>query len=273
MLKVFIDHIEDALQGYKYSEILYQYKRGLLDEMNDRACDVKNAGLSDDGVIADLIRSEYPDIRGSYERYYKAEKKRRREAIEHKLLIIGTPVMILLSIALFVVLGVLTDAWSPLWLLIVGTTFIMLILDMLAGIRKILRLKRIFHPLARLLTAGSIMLVAVFVYLFCGANFSAWVSAWPIVPAGVIALLLGDLIFAFATHQKFSMINVFIYIPAICAMLYVILAKYNILVTWQNGWVLVFLGIIIDACIGLAILLDNARFRYKQEVEDIWNEN
>ncbi len=271
MLKVFIDHIEDALQGYKYSEILYQYKRGLLDEMNDRACDVKNAGLDDDKVIADLIRSEYPNIRDGYEKYYKAEKKRRREAIEHKLLMIGTPVLILFSIALFIVLGVLTDAWRELWLIIVGTTFTMLILDMLAGIRKILRLKRIFHPMARLLTAGCIMLVAVFTYLFCGVHIS-WTETWPIVPAGVIALLLGDLAFAFATHQKFSMINVFIYIPSICAMLYVILAA-NSFVSWEKGWVLVFLGILVDACIGIAILLDNARFRYKQEVEDIWNEN
>lgn len=270
-MKVFIDHIEDALKNLKYSEILYQYKRGLLDEMNDRACDVKNAGLDDDKVIADLICSEYPNIREDYDKYFAAEKKRRREAIEHKLLAIGTPVLILFSIALFVTIGVLSGHWSGLWLIVVGTVFTMVILNSLAGIRKIMRLKRIFHPAARLLVAISIMLVFVFMYLFFGVTYS-WTLTWPIVPGGVIALLLGDLIFSFATHQKFSMINVFIYIPSIFAMLYVILAAYSI-VSWEKGWVLVFLGFMLDAAIGIAILLDNARYRYKQEVEDIWNEN
>lgn len=271
MLKVFIDYIENACKDVKYSEILYQYKRSLLDEMNDRACDVKQAGLTDDGVVADLILSEYPDVRGGYDRYYTAEKRRRREAIQHKLLMIGTPVLILFSVALFVVLGVLTDNWRELWLIIVGTTFFAVILNFLAAIRKILRLKKIFHPVARLLTAGSVMLVAVFIFLYCGINIG-WAHTWPIVPAGVIALLLGDLTFAFATHQKFSVINLFVYIPAIFAMLYVILAAYSF-VSWGKGWVLIFLGLMIDAAIGIGILINNARFRYKQEEVDIWNEN
>lgn len=270
-MKKFIEAIEDACKDVKYSEILYQYKRNLLDEMNDRACDVRQAGLSDDGVIEDLILSEYPDIRGNYDRYFAAEKRRRKEAIEHKLLAIGTPVLIILAVAIYIVQGILFDTWSGFWLIIVGTVFAMCILCALAGIRKILRLKKLFHPLARLLTAGSVMLVAVFAFLLCGVTIG-WSATWPIIPGGVIALLLGDLAFAFATHQKFSMINVFIYVPAIFAMLYVILAALGI-VTWEKGWALIFLGIAMDAVIGLSILLDNARFKYKQEVEDVWKEN
>lgn len=270
-MKVFIDTIEDACKDVKYSELLYQYKRNLLDEMNDRACDVKQAGLTDDGVIADLILSEYPDIRGNFDKYYAAEKKRRKEAIQHKLLIIGTPVLIILAVALYIVQGILFNTWSGRWLIIVGTVFAMCILCALAGIRKILRLKKIFHPLARVLTAVCIMLVAVFVFLLCGVTIG-WSATWPILPGGVIALLLGDLVFAYATHQKFSMINTFIYIPAIGSMLYVILAAFGI-VSWGKGWALIFLGIALDAIIGLSILLDNARFKYQQEVEDVWKEN
>lgn len=270
-MKIFIDTIEDACKDVKYSEILYKYKRKLLDEMNDRACDVKQSGLTDESVVADIILSEYPDIRGDFDRYYAAEKKRKKEAIQHKLLFIGTPLLILLAVAIYVVQGILFNVWSGRWLIIVGTVFAMCILCALAGIRKILRLKKIFHPIARLLTAGSVMLVAVFIFLLCGVTIG-WSSTWPIIPGGVMALLLGDLAFAFATHQKFSMINAFLYIPAIFAMLYVILAACGI-VTWGRGWALIFIGIALDAVIGLGILLDNARFKYKQEVEDVWKEN
>lgn len=270
-LKIFIDKIENEFKDVKYSEILYQYKRRLLDEMNDRACDVRQAGLQDESVIEDLILSEYPNIREDYNRYYAAEKRRRKEALEHKLLLIGTPLLIILSVAVYIVLGILFKAWSGNWLIIVGTVFTMCILCMLAGIRKLMRLKKIFHPIARLLAAGCVMLVAVFVFLLCGVTIG-WSATWPIIPGGVIALLLGDLAFAFLTHQKFAMINTFIYLPAIFTMLYIILAAFNI-VSWGRGWALIFLGVAVDAIIGLLILLNNAKYKYKQEVEDVWKEN
>ena len=270
-MKKFIDTIENACKDVKYSEILYQYKRRLLDEMNDRACDVRQAGLQDEGVIEDLILSEYPDIRGNYERYFAAEKRRKKEALEHKLLLIGTPLLIILSVAIYIIQGILFDTWAGNWLIIVGTVFAMCILCMLAGIRKLMRLKKIFHPIARLLAAGCVMLVFVFIFLLCGVTIG-WSATWPIVPGGVAALLIGDLLFAFLTHQKFAMINTFVYLPAIFTMLYIILAALEI-VTWGRGWALIFLGIALDAVIGLLILLNNAKYKYKQEVEDVWKEN
>lgn len=270
-MKKFIQTIEDACKDVKYSEILYQYKRNLLDEMNDRACDVRQAGLRDEGVIEDLILSEYSDIRGDFDRYYAAEKRRKKEALEHKLLLIGTPLLIVLSVAIYIIQGILFDSWAGNWLIIVGTVFAMCILCMMAGVRKIMRLKKIFHPIARLLTAGSVMLVAVFIFLLCGVTIG-WSASWPIVPGGVAALLIGDLIFAFLTRQKFAMINTFVYLPAIFTMLYIILAAFNI-VSWGRGWALIFLGIALDAVIGICILLNNAKYKYKQEVEDVWKEN
>ncbi len=270
-VKVFIDAIENACKDVKYSELLYKYKRDLLDEMNDRACDVQQAGLTDEKVISDLILSEYPDIRGDFDRFFALEKRKRKESLEHKLLAIGTPLFIILAVAVYVIQGIMFDTWSGNWLIIVGTAFVMCILCALAANRKILRLKKVFHPIARLLTAGCVMLVAVFVFLLCGVTIG-WGSTWVIIPGGVIALLLGDLAFAFITRQKFVMINTFIYIPAVFTLLYVILAGVGI-VTWGKGWALILLGVALDAVIGLCVLLNNAKYKYKQEVEDIWNEN
>ena len=254
-MKVFIDAIENACKDVKYSELLYKYKRDLLDEMNDRACDVQQAGLTDEKVISDLILSEYPDIRGDFDRFFALEKRKRKESLEHKLLAIGTPLFIILAVAVYVIQGIMFDTWSGNWLIIVGTAFVMCILCALAANRKILRLKKVFHPIARLLTAGCVMLVAVFVFLLCGVTIG-----W------------GDLAFAFITRQKFVMINTFIYIPAVFTLLYVILAGVGI-VTWGKGWALILLGVALDAVIGLCVLLNNAKYKYKQEVEDIWNEN
>lgn len=271
-MKEFINYIEDACKDVKQSDILYSFKKKTLDEMNDRACDVRQAGLSNNKVIADLIISEYPDIKDGYGVYFTKEKTKRKEAIQHKLLALGTPLMILLSVALYVIQGILLGTWgNGRWLIIVGTVFFMSSLCCLAAIRQILRRKRIFHIFARLLTAAIIMQAAVFIFLWCGVNFG-WALTWPIIPGGVAALLLGDLLFAFKTRQKLVALNVFVYTPAVFAMLYVVLAAFNI-VSWGNGWALIFLGFAADAIFGLAVLIDNAKFKNNEEIEDIWKEN
>lgn len=271
-MKEFIDYIENACKDVQQTKYLYQFKKKTLDEMNDRASDVRAAGLSDNKVIADLIISEYPDISGEWETFNVKERQRRKEALQHKLLIAGTPLLIILSVAVYVMQGIFGNVWgNGRWLMIVGTVFVMVSLCLLAGVRKVMRMKRIFHPLARIMCAAIVMMIAVFVFLFCGTQFG-WNGTWTLLPAGVAALLIGDLIFAFRTHQKFVAINVFVYTPAIFTMLYIVLAALNI-ISWTRGWGLIFLGFAADALIGLAVLLDNFRAKKEEEELDVWQEN
>ena len=87
--------------------------------------------------------------------------------------------------------------------------------------------------------------------------------AFPI--GGLIFLVL---IFAYVTGQKFRTISFFVYMPAVAAMLYIVLAAYGV-VTWAGGWPVVFAGLAADLVYIVAVLAYNMKyFMYRQEVEE-----
>lgn len=115
------------------------------------------------------------------------------------------------------------------------------------------------------------MMATVFAFLFALA-FLHMAKAWTIVLMGIIAMFVADAVFATVTKQKLYIINYFLYIPSIFTMLFVILGAFSV-VSWRWGWLLIILGLIIDAVIMMSIAAENSRYHYHQEVEDVWNEN
>lgn len=97
-------------------------------------------------------------------------------------------------------------------------------------------------------------------------------KAWTIIIMGIIVMFIADAVFATVTRQKMYIINYFVYIPSIFTMLFVILGAFSI-VSWNWGWLLIILGLIVDAVIMMSIVAENSRYKYNQEVEDIWSEN
>ncbi|MCR4593614.1 MAG: hypothetical protein K5761_00995 [Clostridiales bacterium] len=272
-MKEFIEYIEKSckdITDIKDSQIFYHYKKGILDEMDDRACDLRNAGLKDEKVLVDLMKDEYPDIGGNYINYYKAERKRIREKLWDKVTVFGSVALMLLSVVLFLGVSFLTDAWGATWLIVVFAACFTAIAFCTLGIRKILKMKRIFHPIARMLTSMSIVIAMVFVFLL---NLNMGVGkSWLIVIGGVIAALITDGIFAYLTKQRFYIINIFLYMPAIGALVYVILAALSV-VSWTHGWLLALLGVLIDVIIAVAIVMSNAKYKVKQMETDVWKES
>ena len=114
------------------------------------------------------------------------------------------------------------------------------------------------------------MLVAVYVFLFCLMLFDP-PHIWVVLIGGVIALLIADAVFAAVTRQKLAIINYLIYIPAGSALLYVILGGIHA-VPWSPGWMIVLLGVLADILVAAGVMINNSRYIYKQEVEDVWNE-
>ena len=88
------------------------------------------------------------------------------------------------------------------------------------------------------------------------------------LPGGIALALVCDLIFAFTTRQKFRTISLFVYMPIMATMLYIILAAYNV-IGWLTGWPIILLGLVADLIFILSIVVGNMKyFMYKQEVED-----
>lgn len=262
-----IDYIEKSCSGLKDNQVTYYYKRKLLDGMTQRANEMIKAGLKDEKVILDLIADEYGDIEKGFASFLKERKKENRK----KLMKVAFPVgglifLILLFITYFSVSG-LTLAWDKTWLIIVGGIFAMIIFYLSFAVNKLCHMRRVFHPIARVLIVGCVMLFMVFLFLFQLMMLPDESTVWPTLPAGVGLALVTDLIFAYTTKQKFRTLAFFFYMPVIATMLYIILAAYGI-VSWMAGWPIIFVGLVVDVLYVVKIIMSNMKyFMYSKEVE------
>lgn len=266
-MKNFIEYIEDSCKNIKDSQLSYKYKKKLLDEMTERANQVTAAGLRDEKVLADLMADEYPDIEKNYYVFEKIEKKKARAKLLRTIFAVGG---VLFFIAMFIAyfsISKSTGAWDKTWLIIVGGIFSMIIFYTSFLIKRLYHWHRFLHPLARVLIAGCVMLISIFAFLFTLMMYNPGYS-WVFVILGVALSFVADLVFAFATKQKFRTVSLFVYIPAIFTMLYIILAGMGV-VSWLTGWLLILAGVGVDLIIFMSIVAHNAKyFMYKQEDEE-----
>jgi hypothetical protein len=266
-MKKIIDYIESSCKRLGDDRTVYLYKKKLLGQMSARAEEIAAAGLKDEAVLRDLIADEFGDLEAGYADFLADEKRNRRK----KMMKIGFPAggfaFLLLILVTYFIASDATGDWGRTWLIIVGGIFAMIIFYIGFAIRKLCSMRRIFHPVARVLLAGCVMLATVFSFLFFLMMFPA-MTTWPIVLAGVILAFVADDVFAFATKQKFRTVSLFVSMPAISALLYVILAAYGF-ISWGGGWPVILLGVAADAVYIISVIMSNMKYlTYRQEVEE-----
>lgn len=83
-------------------------------------------------------------------------------------------------------------------------------------------------------------------------------------------MFLCDAVFASVTKQRLAIINWMIYIPAMGAMLYVILGALS-LVSWSTGWLIILFAVVIDLIVALIAIFKNKA--EEREVVDTWKES
>lgn len=261
----FIEHIEASCKNLDDKKNTYRYKRKILEDMNAKAKELSKTGLTDENVISDLVVSEFGNISEDFIAFEK--KKKRANLLKYGLSFGSIAYIVLMFVAYFIVSGV-TGAWGKTWLIIVGGIFALIIFCFCLLIEKICTMRRVFHPIARLLIVLCTILLAVFTFLYMHIMVPTELYVWPTLPAGVAFALIADLIFSFRTKQKLRTISFFFYMPAIATMIYVILAA-NSVVTWGGGWIIILIGLFIDLVYILYIIASNMKyFTYKQEVEE-----
>ena len=262
-----IDYIEKSCSGLKDNQVTYYYKRKLLDGMSQRATEMVKSGLKDEKVILDLIADEYGDIEKGYADFIKERKKQQRSKFMKIAFPIGGLIFLMMIFVVYFAVSSLTSAWDKSWLIIVGGIFSMIIFYLSFAINKLCHMRRVFHPIARVLIVGCVMLFMVFMFLFQLMFSPDDLAVWPVLPAGVGLALIADLIFAYTTKQKFHTISFFVYMPVIATMLYIILSAYGI-VSWIAGWPIILLGLVIDLIYIVSVVMSNMKyFMYKKEVE------
>lgn len=285
-MRDFIEYIETSCAKLPDNHITYLYKKHILDEMTDRANEVTHAGLKDEKVLADLMADEYPNLDGNYYVWAKEYKKKKRAKKMRLIYGISGVLTFFISLILFFIVGenvtftyygynddVLglhtVSAYRNAWLIILGAIFGIILFCLGFGIKRICKMRRVFHPIARALIILCVMIVMVFAFL-CALMLSTnplETKMWPIVIAGIILALVADIIFAFATKQKFRTITTMIYMPIISTMLFVILNAYGLVGSF--GVFVIISGLIVDVIYALALVANNAKyFMYKKEDDE-----
>lgn len=285
-MKDFIEYIETSCAKLPDNHITYLYKKHIFDEMTDRANEVTHSGLKDEKVLADLMADEYPNLEGNYKVWVKAYKKEKQAKRMRLIFGIGSVLTFFLSLILFFVVGEnatftyygyddgilgthTVSAYRNSWLIIVGAVFAILILYLSLAIKRICKMRRVFHPIARALIIVCVMIIMVFAFL-CALMLSTnplETKMWPIVIAGIILALVADICFAFATKQKFRTITTMIYMPIISTMVFVILNAYGLIGSF--GGLVIVSGFIVDVIYALSIVASNAKyFMYKKEDDE-----
>ena len=285
-MKDFIEYIETSCAKLPDNHLTYLYKKHILDEMTDRANEVTHAGLKDEKVLADLMADEYPNLAGKYPVWAKEYKKEQHSKKMRLIYGVGGVLVFFISLILFFVVGengtftyygynddVLglhtVSAYRNAWLIILGAIFGIIIFCLGFGIKRICKMRRVFHPIARAMIVLCVMIIMVFAFL-CALMLSTnplETKMWPIVIAGIILALVADIVFAFATKQKFRTITTMIYMPIISTMVFVILNAYGLV--GSLGWLVIISGLIVDVIYALSIVASNAKyFMYKQEDDE-----
>lgn len=266
-MKDFIDYIEASCAKLPDNHITYLFKKKILDEMTDRANEMTHAGLRDEKVLADLMADEYPDLPGKYAVWSKEYKKKKLAKTLRLVMGLGGVIFFIAIFVAYFEVSKATGAWHQTWLIIVGGIFSMIIFYTSFIIKRICRMRRIFHPIARFLLAACVMLFSVFMFLFWLMMVPELV-VWPILMGGIILMLVADTVFAYATKQKFRTVTAMLFMPIITTMLYIILAAYNV-ISWTGGWPLALLGFVTDLLYIIYIAVSNAKyFMYKREEDE-----
>lgn len=268
-MEKFYEYIENALPDKKGDAVLYKFKKQTVDEMTRRANELTARGLKDKDVISDLIIDEQRDVVGAYQAY--AREKRKKDRHRRSVLgnVIGSVVYLLLITIVFLGLSFSTNAWGQTWVIMADGILLLIAYLLTLGVNRISAMKRVFHIFARVLLAIDIMVltVALFIFMMAIVHVS---KSWILIFGGLIAMFLSDGLFASLTKQKLAVINWLIYIPAISAMLFVIIGALDI-AAWSVAWLTIPVALIVDLVIIIVSISSNSK--YDAEVVDTWKEN
>ena len=83
-MKGLVEYIEKELKSVEYDDILLKFQRSILEEGAEIESRTRKAGLPDEGVLLDLVKSLHPNLIKEYEKFRKEEKKKRKETSRTK---------------------------------------------------------------------------------------------------------------------------------------------------------------------------------------------
>ena len=268
-MKNFLEYIDKSFEGMKETESLYRYKQKLIAEMTERANELVAAGLKDDKIIAAIIMEEYPDLAGGYKAKMKEKATMSKKSRTGSLFVVGALGGIFGAVCLYLAVSFLTGAWGKTWMLLLGGIFAVLVVLFVLLSGKITKKKGKFGIVPRFLCGASVMLIAVYMFLFTTIIVPV-PGSWVIFILAVPFAMIFDMLLSYKFNKKTVIFSILVYIPVIFTLFYVVLGIAKVL-PWHPGWLLILFGIFADIVIAGAKILFGTKV--KVEEDDSWSED
>lgn len=258
----YCDHIENTLNAFPDNKTNYIFKKRTLDEMEVRTGEVIKRGLKDKKVAHDLILDEYNSDRilRDYKQYLELLKEKRMV----KLVPLVSLICVLAAVFVYLCIGFVFDVWHPTWLLIEGTATAGVMAIMLTAV-TVLRRRKKFYALMRIIVAGSVMVGTQFLFLFIRILFDNE-NAYLIFLFALAMMFIGDLILATVTKQRLVFVNYLITIPVVFIFAFVIFGLVTKL--WSIGRIIIVTGFILDLGVIAVMIMRNKKLAYNPEEDD-----
>ena len=117
---------------------------------------------------------------------------------------------------------------------------------------------------------GIVGYILILVGAFLGVSFvtGAWDKSWLIIVVGVLGAVIAGLVTgclaAFAKKKKFAVFTLLVTVPAVAALIYVILGLTGFL-AWHPGWLIIVAAVIIDFIIVVARVVGSSNKKVEEE--------
>ena len=121
---------------------------------------------------------------------------------------------------------------------------------------------------------GIIGYILLLVGAFLGIGFATgdW-TKWIIIVVGVLGAVIAGLAFAcikaFAKKKKFAIFALLLAVPAVTALVYVILGLTGVL-GWHPGWIMIVASVFVDFIIVLLRVIGSSK---KEDEDEIWEDD
>ena len=258
----FTDYAESALKNLPNTKSAYLYKQEVISKMTARANELVKSGLSDSNVINELVISEFRNIEKEY--YLSRQSKNLKTARKKKasLSVLGVFGYTILLVTAYLAASFVTGSWGKTWLILVAGILLPVAAFCVLAASKSGGKGFVRSVASRMLISGAIFLVATVSFLLM-VVFAGIGKSWLIFLGAAMLSLITDAAMAFACKQKSAIITLVLNIPAIGALLYVILGILGA-VPWHPGWVIILISVIFDIAVVAARIVGSS----KMEVED-----
>lgn len=270
-MKKITEYIEKAFADIPDSKAAYNFKQKLFDEVTDRANEITHAGISDENVIADLIISEHPDIKGEYNAVVREIRAKKRKKNKMIFRVVGSVLYFLVTLFAFLAVSIITKDWAHTWVFMVSAVLIYISYILFLVIGLLTRRRSMFHPLSRILLAVNVFIYAVVIFLCLAVAFHV-TRPWLVFLFAVIAMMAADGIYAEKAAERFAIFFHLLYIVPSAAMIYVILSILGV-IPWHPGWLIIPGSLIIVAIVILIRIYKHNKDKELEETEadSEWN--